>query len=147
MPTLSTKPGQVLKLSPGANNPTQFKSLHLIHPDLMYCYGTGAVVTTWMDYEDTQMGGNLRLFPVGIAKASWLIPHASRYAVKAILDYANFVTLDTPVTIRTIKTSGGLVQFVDCNAIMSYLPDDKQSQNIFEVDGILLNFTEVAING
>lgn len=85
------------------------------------------------------MAGNLRLFPVGVAKASWQIPAVTQCAVDTLLSFISFNGLDSIVTMRTWT---GRV-FKDYWGYFSYQPPD--DTNPFYVFDAVFNFNGLRV--
>lgn len=146
MPSI-LRSGDVLKLSPGEENSNGFKSLHLIHPDLKKFYNWGLIALTWEDQEDTIMGGDRRLSPVGLAKASWKILQIRERALEAVLDWIDFEALDCYVTARTWATSPRSRSFKDVSGKMRYLAtaSETANDNPWELFDVLFDFYDLTV--
>lgn len=133
--------GDTLKIAPGANNPGELKSFHLIHPDLFIFRTFGLVETTFSAQEETAVRGNLRLSKIGAAGATWTVPRTTQRALAAFLDFIDFVDLDTPITIRTWNK----FVFADYSGILQFVPPSDLESNSCDIVSPV--FTYVALEG
>lgn len=135
------KSGDVLKMAPGPLTLTNMKSLYMIHSDLKWAYGFGAVEVKYKAQEGVLLGGDLRLSPDGKGSGSWTLPYCTQRALAAILDHINWNGLDAIVSIRNWNK----FQFEWQTGVLQFVPPDDIPSNPCEIFPVTFDY--IALRG
>lgn len=137
--------GDVPKIAPNRANVDGLVSLHKLDDSLRLFRHFGIIKMTFLNYDEVPvLGGDRRLYPQGLAKASWGVEMMSRCGLDAIFTHISFNPLtdfDKPVTIRTWNK----VNFSNYSATLQYLPTEDQDTNEGEVPTVTFTFIDMVL--